>query len=93
MNKQVLPSHRYAINKRIIAARKIDSRDIVAGIENVACYWDSFPDSYSADKVAAAAALIVAVPGTSEYQAALVVVADILRAQGSIIPSELVGKQ
>jgi hypothetical protein len=84
----VQPCHRFAIHGRIRAARALDPRDIVAGVENVATYWESFPNSYPADKVAAATRLLLAEPGTDEHKAALVVVARILRAQGSIIPTD-----
>lgn len=87
----VLPSHRFAINTRIVNARALDPRDIVAGVENVACYWESFPNSYPAEKVAAAIRLIVADPGTKEYESALVAVARILREQGSLIGTDRIG--
>lgn len=92
MSSQVLPAHRFAIHRRIIAARKLDPRDTVAGIESVATGWESFPSSYTPEQVNAARRLIVADPGTNEYESALVVVANILRAQGSIISTDRVGR-
>jgi hypothetical protein len=92
MDIQVEPAHRFAIHRRINAARQLDPRDTVAGIENVASYWESFPNSYTPAQVNAARRLIVATPGTGEYDAALTAVADILRAQGSIISSDRVGR-
>ena len=91
LTSQVQPSHRFAINKRIADARALDPRDIVAGVENIACYWESFPNSYPPEKVAAARGLILADPGTQEYENALVVVANILRAQGSLIGTDRIG--
>jgi hypothetical protein len=85
MNSQLTPAHRFALHRRISTARALNPRDIVAGLENVASYWESFPSSYTPEQVNAARRLIVATPGTGEYDAALVAVADILRAQGSII--------
>lgn len=75
MSKKVEPHHRFIINNRIAQARKVDPRDIVAGVENVACYWESFPASYSPDQVAAATRLILSTYGTQEYSDALVSVA------------------
>ena len=92
MSIQVSPAHRFALHRRINAARANDPRDIVAGVENVASYWESFPSSYTPAQVDAARRLMVANPGTGEYNAALVVVANILRAQGSIISSDRVGR-
>ena len=88
---KVTPSHRFAINKRITDARALDRRDIVAGVENVACGWESFPNNYPAIKVATAVRLILAEPGTEDYENALVAVARILRAQGSIVPIDRIG--
>jgi hypothetical protein len=73
------------MHRRISAARADNPRDIIAGLENVASYWESFPSSYTPAQVNAARRLIVAEPGTRDYDAALVAVADILRAQGSVI--------
>jgi hypothetical protein len=92
MNSQVSPAHRFALHRRINTARALNPRDIVAGLENVASYWESFPSSYTPAQVDAARRLIVATPGTGEYDAALVAVANILRAQGSIISSDRVGR-
>ena len=88
---KVTPSHRFAINKRITDARALDPRDIVAGVENVACGWESFPNNYPATKVEAAVRLILAEPGTEDYENALVVMARILRADGHIIAADRIG--
>lgn len=80
-NTTVTPAQRFALHAQIADYRKNGQHDLAAVLDQCT-YWESFPSSYSAEKVAAAVAVMTAGIGGDKWAKAITTAAILMDKKG-----------